>query len=41
LAWQPTDWLNISAQIAAGGTAQTKGPGSIDLNGLFVITVQK
>jgi outer membrane protein OmpA-like peptidoglycan-associated protein len=41
LAWQPTDWLNLSAQITAGGTAQFPGPSSIDLNGLFVITIQK
>jgi outer membrane protein OmpA-like peptidoglycan-associated protein len=40
LAWQPTDWFNLSAQIGAGGTAQFPGPGSVDLSGLFIITVQ-
>ena len=40
LTWQPVDWFNISAQITAGGTAQTIGPASLDLNGLFVITIQ-
>jgi outer membrane protein OmpA-like peptidoglycan-associated protein len=41
ITWQPTDWFNLAIQATGGYTAQTPGPSSVDLGGLFVITVQR
>jgi hypothetical protein len=41
LTWQPKDWLTISGQITGGSTTQTSGPSSLDVGGVFVITVQR
>ena len=38
--WQPTDWFNLAAQATGGLTLQKPGPASVDLGGLFVITIQ-
>ncbi len=41
IAWQPADWINFSAQLAGGYTGQTSGPSSVDVQGMFLITIQR